>query len=150
MKPLTDWSCSRLCTGLLSMKLLQPGPILTMRSQEFILGMSTNEGPLPPSESPQLGTAWRLKSGFSCTPSILYTLRIARSQVHIPTCQAPTKYFYLLLPQSHTIADPQPTPPTDVKMHVSCLATSNTIDRKSTRLNSSHLGISYAVFCLKK
>src|SRR6476659_11088619 len=25
-----------------------------------------------------------------------------------------------------------------------------TIDRKSTRLNSSHLGISYAVFCLNK
>src|SRR5258705_5728433 len=25
-----------------------------------------------------------------------------------------------------------------------------TQDRKSTRLNSSHLGISYAVFCLKK
>src|SRR5256885_16410687 len=29
---------------------------------------------------------------------------------------------------------------------VSCIAT----DRKSTRLNSSHLVISYAVFCLKK
>src|ERR1039458_322187 len=29
-------------------------------------------------------------------------------------------------------------------------ATSSAIDRKSTRLNSSHLGISYAVFCLKK
>src|SRR5438045_5550647 len=28
--------------------------------------------------------------------------------------------------------------------------TSQEIDRKSTRLNSSHLGISYAVFCLKK
>src|SRR5205814_9979570 len=27
---------------------------------------------------------------------------------------------------------------------------SPTLDRKSTRLNSSHLGISYAVFCLKK
>src|SRR5436853_6446653 len=26
----------------------------------------------------------------------------------------------------------------------------NKLDRKSTRLNSSHLGISYAVFCLKK
>src|SRR3712207_8531707 len=26
----------------------------------------------------------------------------------------------------------------------------NTIDRKSTRLNSSHANISYAVFCLKK
>jgi len=29
-------------------------------------------------------------------------------------------------------------------------AYSGTIDRKSTRLNSSHLGNSYAVFCLKK
>src|SRR5947199_8058754 len=28
--------------------------------------------------------------------------------------------------------------------------TSSSGDRKSTRLNSSHLGISYAVFCLKK
>src|SRR5205814_6144682 len=27
---------------------------------------------------------------------------------------------------------------------------SSSEDRKSTRLNSSHLGISYAVFCLKK
>src|SRR5437899_12874154 len=27
---------------------------------------------------------------------------------------------------------------------------STSVDRKSTRLNSSHLGISYAVFCLKK
>src|SRR5262245_62433599 len=33
----------------------------------------------------------------------------------------------------HWPAMPEPTP-----------------DRKSTRLNSSHLGISYAVFCLKK
>src|SRR5690606_41915106 len=29
-------------------------------------------------------------------------------------------------------------------------ATPGTIDRKSTRLNSSHVKISYAVFCLKK
>src|SRR5947199_6245408 len=28
--------------------------------------------------------------------------------------------------------------------------TQGLLDRKSTRLNSSHLGISYAVFCLKK
>src|SRR5438045_9788634 len=33
----------------------------------------------------------------------------------------------------------------DYSSHLSCLQ-----DRKSTRLNSSHLGISYAVFCLKK
>src|SRR5262245_63089030 len=31
-----------------------------------------------------------------------------------------------------------------------CHAQSHVQDRKSTRLNSSHLGISYAVFCLKK
>src|SRR5262245_66577181 len=30
------------------------------------------------------------------------------------------------------------------------LARESVRDRKSTRLNSSHLGISYAVFCLKK
>src|SRR5436853_2493154 len=38
-----------------------------------------------------------------------------------------------------TSASPRPVP--------SCLVVK---DRKSTRLNSSHLGISYAVFCLKK
>src|SRR5437667_4520800 len=30
------------------------------------------------------------------------------------------------------------------------LATRSSLDRKSTRLNSSHITISYAVFCLKK
>src|SRR5690625_7076882 len=30
------------------------------------------------------------------------------------------------------------------------LALSGAVDRKSTRLNSSHVAISYAVFCLKK
>src|SRR5262245_65016825 len=33
----------------------------------------------------------------------------------------------------------------ELRVDVPCLQ-----DRKSTRLNSSHLGISYAVFCLKK
>src|SRR5436853_7053803 len=31
-----------------------------------------------------------------------------------------------------------------------CCEVKHYSDRKSTRLNSSHLGISYAVFCLKK
>src|SRR5256885_7861817 len=34
--------------------------------------------------------------------------------------------------------------------HVTCLWNGEFQDRKSTRLNSSHLVISYAVFCLKK
>src|SRR5262245_62957797 len=33
---------------------------------------------------------------------------------------------------------------------VTSASSSRRSDRKSTRLNSSHLGISYAVFCLKK
>src|SRR5258705_7889000 len=33
---------------------------------------------------------------------------------------------------------------------ISTITRKSVVDRKSTRLNSSHLGISYAVFCLKK
>src|ERR1035438_10553510 len=36
-----------------------------------------------------------------------------------------------------------------LERHAGCSQQRKT-DRKSTRLNSSHLGISYAVFCLKK
>src|SRR5690242_21605324 len=41
----------------------------------------------------------------------------------------------------------------DVFDQMSVVATelaTNALDRKSTRLNSSHMSISYAVFCLKK
>src|SRR5690242_16792590 len=34
--------------------------------------------------------------------------------------------------------------------HVACADAARFRDRKSTRLNSSHMSISYAVFCLKK
>src|SRR2546426_5307351 len=39
---------------------------------------------------------------------------------------------------------------TDLSVAVALGARSDITDRKSTRLNSSHLVISYAVFCLKK
>src|SRR2546430_10262220 len=39
---------------------------------------------------------------------------------------------------------------TDVPGHRDAVAAGETGDRKSTRLNSSHSQISYAVFCLKK
>src|ERR1035441_11025610 len=46
------------------------------------------------------------------------------------------------------IVSPSPAP---VLWIMSCWpGSTHMIDRKSTRLNSSHLGISYAVFCLKK
>src|SRR5258705_8401464 len=37
-----------------------------------------------------------------------------------------------------------------MRLHVLETRLESDKDRKSTRLNSSHLGISYAVFCLKK
>src|SRR5262245_36400012 len=40
-------------------------------------------------------------------------------------------------------------PPSRVAVAIGS-STGGMLDRKSTRLNSSHLGISYAVFCLKK
>src|SRR5256885_8389827 len=38
----------------------------------------------------------------------------------------------------------------ELEPHLVIAATGRAVDRKSTRLNSSHLVISYAVFCLKK
>ena len=38
----------------------------------------------------------------------------------------------------------------DFASGIAAFEAKNFSDRKSTRLNSSHLGISYAVFCLKK
>src|SRR3712207_7825362 len=40
--------------------------------------------------------------------------------------------------------------PDVVHAHLSVLSPLSILDRKSTRLNSSHANISYAVFCLKK
>src|SRR5207253_11253726 len=40
--------------------------------------------------------------------------------------------------------------PTSASARRSRIAAKSTRDRKSTRLNSSHVAISYAVFCLKK
>src|SRR5690606_41455604 len=42
----------------------------------------------------------------------------------------------------------QPADTTEV--HVFSVVSASCVDRKSTRLNSSHVKISYAVFCLKK
>src|SRR6266568_6557940 len=54
------------------------------------------------------------------------------------------------LPISHvTVHGIVPTIP-DAQQIATTLKTVRCLDRKSTRLNSSHSSISYAVFCLKK
>src|SRR5256885_2630246 len=48
------------------------------------------------------------------------------------------------------VFSPKPTPPPLAPKPVVSANATSTPDRESTRLNSSHLVISYAVFCLKK
>src|SRR5258705_1062606 len=49
---------------------------------------------------------------------------------------------------SHRSGETEDTSIADLAVAAQCAMIKT--DRKSTRLNSSHLGISYAVFCLKK
>src|SRR5690242_21292488 len=48
-----------------------------------------------------------------------------------------------------TVLALEPDTPYDV-LAINAASMSTQLDRKSTRLNSSHMSISYAVFCLKK
>src|SRR5438876_7724284 len=54
--------------------------------------------------------------------------------------------FYQLVEQRASVPPPFANAPATMNELGSCVL----IDRKSTRLNSSHPSISYAVFCLKK
>src|SRR3712207_8609009 len=60
--------------------------------------------------------------------------------------------FALLMPVQPWLTLARPCWPTDhgAACRNSPLYVSRSADRKSTRLNSSHANISYAVFCLKK
>src|SRR5690349_23743699 len=59
----------------------------------------------------------------------------------------PDERLVALLRARPDLATPAPQ---DSSQLASRAATRSSIDRKSTRLNSSHVEISYAVFCLKK
>src|SRR6266571_6149686 len=61
-----------------------------------------------------------------------------------------TLFPYTTLFRSRGRTGPRRSPARSSTSPTSARATSCTPDRKSTRLNSSHMSISYAVFCLKK
>src|SRR3712207_7227671 len=95
-----------------------------------------------PSGWPQGDTGWRppevlpspppcgWSTGFMATPRTVGRLPFQRMRP--------------ALPQLMFDCSALPTSPTVARQRTS------TLDRKSTRLNSSHANISYAVFCLKK
>src|SRR5438477_6877887 len=59
----------------------------------------------------------------------------------------------LLTPYTHLVVCPPPPGRTAVRVSIRPFESypyAVVLDRKSTRLNSSHMSISYAVFCLKK
>src|SRR5438270_2257794 len=61
-----------------------------------------------------------------------------------------TLFPYTTLFRSRAAGDAAARPRQDLQRRIHCLAYRAARDRKSTRLNSSHSQISYAVFCLKK
>src|SRR5258706_5671439 len=64
---------------------------------------------------------------------------------------APTEIYTLSLHDALPISPDFSIAPSQTGLTITAgQSASMNIDRKSTRLKSSHLGISYAVFCLKK
>src|SRR3712207_8302410 len=75
----------------------------------------------------------------------IYTLSLHDALPISPTCSSTTR------PTAASRAPSRPRPTASSSTAALSRATPlGTQDRKSTRLNSSHANISYAVFCLKK
>src|SRR5256885_11245436 len=72
----------------------------------------------------------------------------------VMTCHSSLRMIWLLPSQDFsscsTKSFPENSIETEEPVHPPVTRIKNARDRKSTRLNSSHLVISYAVFCLKK
>src|SRR5688500_19358706 len=88
----------------------------------------------------------------SCLPAIaIDKFAIHNKEVCMKSLLAAITFIALVLTQTRAFADlPEPKAgPQNPNMEAGRKAI-DAKDRKSTRLNSSHLVISYAVFCLKK
>src|SRR2546426_7202333 len=82
------------------------------------------------------GSPWaKTSASFDTEPLEIHVLRPRRTH-ESPSRFALVRIFVASLPTSGSVRPKHPR--------------TSPLDRKSTRLNSSHLVISYAVFCLKK
>src|SRR5699024_12705717 len=94
--------------------------------------------PRPPTSPPfPYTTLFRSTYDFNETPSESEAAAVPASETALESLPAST---------AETALESQPD--TNPETSASALPVSG--DRKSTRLNSSHVSISYAVFCLKK
>src|SRR5262245_64871725 len=83
-------------------------------------------------------------------PSEIYTLSLHDA---LPISDLGLTTWGFAVPDGAESQAASNTPALDTRQHTQAIVRSRRCvrsDRKSTRLNSSHLGISYAVFCLKK
>src|SRR3712207_8550026 len=71
---------------------------------------------------------------------------VSRFRIHLPHAQHLRSRLGLRTRHGSVRLAPRPARPSGGRRAAGGLA----VDRKSTRLNSSHANISYAVFCLKK
>src|SRR3712207_9354150 len=79
----------------------------------------------------------------------IYTLSLHDALPILEVHASPFDYSSPALASRH-IAALHRLPPYNLDPEAWARAVQDLIDRKSTRLNSSHANISYAVFCLKK
>src|SRR5437868_11709994 len=83
-----------------------------------------------------------------------HTRRLSRPLIFFFPGTAPSEIYTLSLHDALPICVTSMQKPTPVgasgNTRCDVAATRSAKDRKSTRLNSSHVSISYAVFCLKK
>src|SRR5690349_23053113 len=93
-------------------------------------------------------------SGLSFRWRPFHLLVILQEMKHVPFADKPAKAAYMWRDierraRMHGIPAALPAPYPAKQSIVANLVATVGIDRKSTRLNSSHVEISYAVFCLK-
>src|SRR5699024_11721110 len=106
---------------------------------------------LPPRRPPPRTQVWTGACGRFARPSWQ-----SRDVCHLSPEWLGIRTFPLVnVPSCHEVSGTGRRPPHADFSGIACLrlrkcSPSSTADRKSTRLNSSHVSISYAVFCLKK
>src|SRR5699024_12242879 len=98
--------------------------------------------PVPPSAS---STLLRASSSYDAATARIYTLSLHDALPIFPIKVDTPRDSALLAASNFDFIPPVP----NLEPHHSLLQGLH-LDRKSTRLNSSHVSISYAVFCLKK